>query len=307
MAKLTESQIGWMMRRRKEGKMTNATIAGVYAITTRRLQQLWAQYRSTGQIPTLSRPGRPKRPPDPEEEELVLKTYHDHRVCAVVLEHLIQREHGRKIPHNRIHAVLVQHGCAKKSPRKQRRRRWVRYERKHSMSLWHLDWFQIDKIAPSLGKWLLMVQDDASRKAMGHGVFDQSTSSNSAAVLDEAIIEHGSPDAVITDKGSTFYAVESTGRKKGYNEFELFLQKHRIKHILGRTSHPQTNGKIERFFLTLIGQIGYRGSVEDLVEWYNTSRPHMSLGMATPEEAFLYKMRPERVLGQAGHLLYESV
>jgi putative transposase len=299
-----------MMKRRKEGKMTNATIAGVYSITTRRLQQLWAQYRSTGQtqIPTLHRPGRPKRPPDPEEEQLILKTYQDHRVCAVVLEHLIQREHGRRIPHNRIHTVLVQHGYAKKNPRKQRRRRWVRYERKHSMSLWHMDWFQIDKINPKLGKWLVMVQDDASRKVMGHGVFDQITSNNSVVVLEEAISRHGLPDA-ITDKGSTFYAVDSvasTGRRKGYSEFELFLQRHGIRHILGRTNHPQTNGKIERFFLTLAGQIGYWESLEGLVDWYNTSRPHMSLGMATPEEAFLYKMRPERILGQASQLLYES-
>lgn len=287
--------------------MTNATIARVYNITTRRLQQLWAQYRSTGQVPTLSRPGRPRKPPDPQEEELILKTYHDHHVCAVVLEHLIQREHGVRIPHNRIHAVLVQHGCAKRSPRKQRRRKWVRYERKHSMSLWHLDWFQIDKIAPSLGKWLLMVQDDASRKTMGHGVFDQLSSRNSVAVMDRAVAEHGPPDAAITDKGSTFYAVESDGRKKGYNEFELYLQRHGIRHIVGRTQHPQTNGKIERFFLTLMSQISYRGSVEDLVDWYNAFRPHMSLGMDTPDEAFLYKMRPERILGQASHLLYDSV
>lgn len=156
--------------------MTNATIVGVYTITTRRLQQLWAQYRSTGQtqIPTLGRPRRPRKPPDPEEEQPILKTCHDHRVCAVVLEQLIQREHSRRIPHNRIHPVLVQHGYAKKNPRKQRRRRCVSHERKHSISLWHMDWFQIDRIDPTLGKWLLMIQDDASRKVMGHGVFDKS-------------------------------------------------------------------------------------------------------------------------------------
>ena len=74
MTKLTDLKIRWMMVRKEEGRMTNQKIARVYNITTRRLQQLWAQYRSTGYMPTLHKPGRPKKPPDPEEEELVLKT-----------------------------------------------------------------------------------------------------------------------------------------------------------------------------------------------------------------------------------------
>ena len=41
-AKLTDSRIQWMMRRKEEGRMTNNKIAGVYQISTRRLQQLWA-------------------------------------------------------------------------------------------------------------------------------------------------------------------------------------------------------------------------------------------------------------------------
>jgi hypothetical protein len=61
-AKLTDSRIRWMMRRKEEGGMTNTKIARVYNITTRRLQQLWARYRSTRQMPTLHKPGRPKKP-----------------------------------------------------------------------------------------------------------------------------------------------------------------------------------------------------------------------------------------------------
>jgi len=58
--------------------MTNSKIAGVYQISTRRLQQLWARYRSTGQMPTLHKPGRPSKPPDPTEEELVLQAWNKH-------------------------------------------------------------------------------------------------------------------------------------------------------------------------------------------------------------------------------------
>lgn len=286
--------------------MTNQKIARIYDITTRRLQQLWARYRSTGQMPTLHKPGRPKKPPDPVEEELVIQTWNKHHVCAVILEHLIQKEHGRRIPHNRIHTTLVKHGCAKKNRKKQRRRRWIRYERKHSMSLWHLDWYEMEKIDPELGEWLLAVQDDASRRIMGYGVFDNATSTHSVQTLREAVDSHGPPDEVITDKGPQFWAVDSKGRKKGYTEFEKYLQGQRIEHILARTKHPQTNGKIERLFHTLATQIRYHPSFDRLVDWYNTQRPHMSLGMATPEEVFWNRLSSERMLGTTSRILYQE-
>ena len=304
MTKLTDSRIRWMIRRKEEGRITNKKIARVYDITPRRLQQLWARYRSTGCMPTLHKPGRPKKPPDPGEEGMVLGMWDKHHVCAVILEHLIQKEHGTKISHNRIHTILVKHGCAKKNPRKQRRRKWIRYERKHSMSLWHMDWYEMNKIDPRLGKWLITVQDDSSRKIMGFGVFDNATSRHSVEVLEDALSRHGAPDEVITDKGSQFYAVDSKYRKKGYNEFEKYLQTHSIRHILARTKHPQTNGKIERLFQTLANQISYHTSLDGMVDWYNTKRPHMSLGMATPEEAFWNRMSAERMLGKTSHILY---
>ena len=42
--------------------------------------------------------------------------------------------------------------------RKQGRRKWVRYERKHSNSMWHTDYKQLDD-----GRWLVSYEDDASR------------------------------------------------------------------------------------------------------------------------------------------------
>ena len=190
--------------------MSNRKIARVYDITPRRLQQLWAQYRSTGQMPTLSKPGRPRNPPDPGEEEIVIRAYEKHHVCAVILEHLIQKEQGMWVPHNKIHRYLAKHGYAARNPRKQKRRRWIRYERKHSMSLWHMDWFQVGKLGglhklhrpgktgSEPGKWLVAVQDDASRKIMGHGVFQNATARHSIEVLKHAMEIHGVPDSVIT-------------------------------------------------------------------------------------------------------------
>jgi putative transposase len=249
-----------MIRQKEEG-WTNRKIARVYDITPRRLQQLWAEYRSTGHMPTLNKPGRPRKPPDPVEEQLVVEMYEKHHVCAVILEHLIKKEHDKRVPHNRIHRYLVKHGYAAKNPKKQRRRRWVRYERKHSMSLWHMDWFQVEKLDPKIGKWLVAVQDDASRRIMGYDVYQHCTAKNSVEVLKQAIARHGLPDSVITDKGTQFYAVDARGKKKGYNEFEKFLQKHGITHILARTNHPQTNSRGMKRRLSLLRAGGAVGGL----------------------------------------------
>lgn len=39
---------------------------------------------------------------------------------------------------------------ALREPRKQRKRKWVKYERRHSMILWHTDWFRLDEAFGSL-------------------------------------------------------------------------------------------------------------------------------------------------------------
>ena len=55
---------------------------------------------------------------------------------------------------------------------KQHRRKWVRYERKHSLSLVHSDWFEFD------GWKVILVEDDASRFITGYGKFKHATSEN---------------------------------------------------------------------------------------------------------------------------------
>jgi putative transposase len=49
-------------------------------------------------------------------------------------------------PHKVIYRVLLSHGLIEINMRKRQQRKWVRYERKYSMSLWQGDWkeFEID-------------------------------------------------------------------------------------------------------------------------------------------------------------------
>ena len=64
-----------------------------------------------------------------------------------------------------------------------------------------------------------------------------------------------------------------------------------INHILARVKHPQTNGKIERWF-GIYKQFREKvPTFEEFILWYNKIRPHQSLDdengkMITPKEAF---------------------
>ena len=55
---------------------------------------------------------------------------------------------------------------------------------------------------------------------------------------------------MITDHGSQFFANKSDKNGDSECAFGQFLAENRIKHILARVKHPQTNGKIEKWFHT---------------------------------------------------------
>lgn len=74
--------------------------------------------------------------------------------------------------------------------------------------------------------------------------------------------------------------------------FEEYCESRGIQLILCKYHHPQSNGKIERFFQTYKKHRFSFESLEEFVHWYNTIRPHMSLKIEefeTPEKAFMRK------------------
>ena len=89
-------------------------------------------------------------------------------------------------------------------------------------------------------------------------------------------------------------------KEKGLSEFEEYLACQDIHQIVGRVSHPQTNGKIERLYRTLEEKIHlFDYDMDEVVEWYNELKPHGSLVFRghydTPASAFMRKLPPERI------------
>ena len=172
-----------------------------------------------------------------------------------MLETILDNRHGIKIPHNRIHKILKNHRLASNDTNKQRR---VKYERRHSMSLLHTDWYLIED-DQWRGKWLIAYLDDASRFIVGYSIFDDATE-NAISVLGDCINRYGKPLELLTDHGSQVYANFGEIKAFGISKFQQYLIDRKINHILGSIHHPQTNGRIERFYQTFQSKIQHFNS-----------------------------------------------
>ncbi len=81
---------------------------------------------------------------------------------------------------------MKENGLVIHSEAKSRRRKWVRFERKYSNAMWHVDWHEM-KDSRFRGLELVTYLDDASRCVVAARVFTEATSENTVTVLREAI------------------------------------------------------------------------------------------------------------------------
>jgi putative transposase len=307
MAKLDDDKIVWIIKSKCQARVTNRDIADAVSISISRVQQLYRLYKRSGSVPKLKKAGRRKKDITEEERVVVRKLYGVYKANACYLEKILLA-HGYSINHNRVHRILVQEGLALTEERKRVRKKWVRYEREYSNSLWHVDWHRI-KDDRWKDRWLICYEDDASRLITGYGVNSTPTSEYSVKILELAIAKYGKPASIISDHGSTFYAVESDKRGKGLTEFEIYLLKNKIRFIVGRVRHPQSNGKIEKFFHIFESKIRYFSSIDEFMQWYNCIRPHGAFDITkleTPIKMFYARM-PQREMLTDPSLLLKGV
>jgi len=256
-------------------------IAKQQSITAFHAWRVYHKYKGVKK-PKLLPCGRKPRPIYKEEIELVKNTHKETLAGAVNMEKILA-ERGIGMPHNKIHKILISEGLANKQPNKSRKRKWVRYERKRPNSLWHADFFEYK------GKQHLLYEDDASRLVTGFAQLQIATTERAIMVFDRAAEKWGIPKQLMTDHGSQF----CTDEEKEF-AFRNHLESKRVKHILARIKHPQSNGKLERLVQTIKYLMSKGMTFEEAVKFYNEKRPHMSLEnghLRTPLQAFYEKLR----------------
>ncbi|MGI0150278.1 MAG: DDE-type integrase/transposase/recombinase [Thermoplasmata archaeon] len=292
--RLTSEETAELARRAASptGEATVHVLARTYGVTPRWVRELRSRIREGRPLPGTAPRGRPPTPVSPEERTFILRCEDEEHLNPVALEQAIERRHGIHIPHNRLWRVLREAGKVKDSPRKQRRRTWVRYERRFANSLWHSDFHELGR-----GGWLVTYLDDASRCLVGYAIGPRATTALALRAFEAAAARFGYPRQLLTDHGSQ-YTANVPGGLGEFDRHLIGLRRRgvRIQHIFSRVKHPQTNGKMERFFGTVETKEGEFPTFDAFVTWYNGRRPHMSLDFdraETPLEAFERKLRPK--------------
>jgi len=285
--KLTRPKLLETLRRKNDG-WTTYQARKIAGISIRRVNQVYSEYLQTGEIPEIGKKvGRPSKPITDEEIKIVKDAYEKYRVCASTLRRIIDRDYNLRINHNRIHKIMVKLGFAKPLKKTHKRKKnWIRYERRHSLTAVHIDWYY-DLIKE---KWVFAVIDDASRKMLSLLEVESATTDWSIEGMKLAL-KHGKIKQCISDHGAQFIHNLS-----GESRFKAFLESQGIKHILCKIKHPQSNGKVEKWFQIYKNHRHAFDSKEAFLMWYNEVRPHLSLRfeeLETPEQAFQRKMKAE--------------
>ena len=127
MVKLREGKLKWAL---KQKDCSNAYLASMCGVGVRRFQQLKAHYHTTGEMPKLKRNRRPMKPLTAEEKALIEQAVRDSKLSgAVTLRLYIRKYYGTTIARNKLHQHLLETGVSQPDKKKQKQRKYCRYER----------------------------------------------------------------------------------------------------------------------------------------------------------------------------------
>ena len=280
MYKLNFKKRVWVVKQYLKG-ISTSSIALSQKITPRTVQKLVKTYKSEGWGALKDhKTGRPETLLNKNAEIMIfdLRKRFGYGPCRI--EYLLKKK-GFFISHRQIEKLLLRNGLVKPNIKKQKPRKWVRYELPNPNDMWHTDWSHDPYTERNLSVYI----DDRTRLITSFGIFKRATAENSIALLKSGISSYGKPKSIMTDHGAQYYANKGSILQT-HTQFRIVLNALGIKHYLARVNRPQTNGKVERFFLTYKTEYatGSFANISDFIKHYNEQRPHMSLLYKTPKE-----------------------
>jgi len=176
-----------------------------------------------------------------------------------------------------------------------------RHKTKRPHELWQSDATRF--FIPGWGYyWMVSVLDDYSRKILAWDLVGDIQTPSLAGVIQLVVEATGvikaprvAKPALLTDNGSGYIS----------NLMEEFLRALELRHIRGRSHHPQTTGKMERWHRTMkdevelvvhLGPDELRRAIGEFVDYYNRCRYHEALKNVTPDD--VYFGRREAILAR---------
>jgi hypothetical protein len=169
-------------------------------------------------------------------------------------------------------------------------RRIQSFERAQPNQLWQSDLFTFVLKRQNRRLYLVAFLDDHSRFLVSYGLHATQSSALVIEVLRAAISSYQAPEEVLTDNGAQYVTW------RGRSAFQKELARRGIRHLISSPRHPQTLGKIERFWGSLWRECLEAAIFLDLedarrriglyIDHYNFLRPHQGIGGLVPADRY---------------------
>jgi transposase InsO family protein len=204
---------------------------------------------------------------------------------------MLARTEGLGASPGAVQRVLQEWGCevvdVPTKPHPDHVRRW---ERETPNELWQTDLFTFILKRQNQRVYLVAFMDDHSRYIVSYGLHASQSGVFVLEALRAGIASYGTPREVLTDNGTQYVTW------RGKSAFTHECEKRGIKQIVSRPRHPQTLGKVERFWGTLwrefLSTIVFhdlndaRTRIGHFIDHYNFRRVHSGLKQAVPADRF---------------------
>ena len=281
---MEEERQKWIVRRYFAG-MSATLIASHLQISVRATYQVIKHYKTCGKLIVYKSAGRKRNELNANCKKLIHDEWKTFQ-CGSVKLHTLMKSKGFGVSQRKIQQVMDEYNLTAPCPKRRGQRKYCSYRWPKEFFVLHTDWTN----CPTTKKQMIAFIDDHSRFIVGYGLYEKATTENVLNCLYRTLFVYGIPYAIITDRGSCFYANKLDKHGEGKCKFQETLEEFGIKHIVARAHHPQTNGKIERWFGTYKREFNERfKNVDEYIDYYNNKRPHQRLNYKTPADVFFKK------------------
>jgi transposase InsO family protein len=268
-----------------------APLVGISLHTLRKWKQNFEEHGPAGlDDKPLGRPTGSRVPETTKRAILLMKEQHpdwgQDRIAMVLL-----RAQGFQASATAVGRVLEEGGYVAAPPTsKPHGQEPKRFERARANQLWQTDLFTFVLKRENRRVHLVGFLDDHSRFLVGYGLHATASGALVRETMLAAVANFGAPAEVLTDNGTQYVTW------RGKSEFTKMLEQRGIAQIVATPRHPETLGKIERFWGTLwrecVETAVFRG-IDDarrriglFIDYYNFQRPHSGCDGLVPADRY---------------------
>jgi len=233
--------------------------------------------------------GRPKKyPPEIINRIVELKEKLPQR-SAPLVHRSLKKEFSDTCPSiSYIRKIIRDKGLTYKAT--DRKQGYRRFQRKIPNDMWQIDIAGVQTVGHLKQVYLIALLDDCSRFGVAARYFKDQKGINVIKIVRDGVMAYGRPNEILADNGTQFRNILGDLGTK----YSKLLESLGIKPIFASPYHPQTKGKLERWFGTVKQMFliearfyvknnpectlaDFNQMLKEWVKWYNTEKPHRNL------------------------------